>query len=129
MPKFDVSILVVEDNLTNQIVAEGTLEKMGCNVELASNGMEAVSAVKEKQYNLIFMDCQMPIMDGYKATENIRKIEKENGTERIPIVALTAHAMKGDRERCFAVGMDDYIAKPFREPQLAQILTKWLSVK
>jgi len=127
--KFDVSILVVEDNLTNQIVAEGTLEKMGCKVELASNGIEAVAAAKEKQYGLIFMDCQMPIMDGYKATEKIRKIEKENGTERVPIVALTAHAMKGDKERCFAVGMDDYIAKPFREPQLANILAKWLSVK
>lgn len=127
--KFDVSILVVEDNLTNQIVAEGTLEKMGCKVELASNGREAVSAVKKNQYDLIFMDCQMPIMDGYKATEKIRKTEKDNGTERVPIVALTAHAMKGVRERCFAVGMDDYIAKPFREPELAKILTRWLSAR
>jgi len=126
---FDVSILVVEDNLTNQIVAEGTLEKMGCKVDLANNGVEAIAATEKKKYELIFMDCQMPVMDGYKATENIRKIEKENGTERVPIIALTAHAMKGDRERCFAVGMDDYIAKPFREPQLAKILSKWLSVK
>ena len=124
--KFDAFVLVVEDNITNQIVAQGTLEKMGCKVELAGNGLEAVSAVEKKQYDLIFMDCQMPVMDGYEATVKIRKKSSGKEMEYVPIVALTAHAMKGDRERCLAVGMDDYIAKPFDEQQLERVLLKWV---
>ncbi len=124
--KFDAFVLVVEDNITNQIVAQGTLEKMGCKVELAGNGLEAVSAVEKKQYDLIFMDCQMPVMDGYEATVKIRKKSSGQEMEYVPIVALTAHAMKGDRERCLAVGMDDYIAKPFDEQQLERVLLKWV---
>ncbi len=128
IPKnFDLSILVVEDNITNQIVAQGTLEKYGCEVELADNGLESLEAVKKEQYDLVFMDCQMPVMDGYEATENIRRLEQERGTRRVPIIALTAHALKGDRERCLAVGMDDYITKPFNEKQLASILFRWSS--
>ncbi len=128
IPKsFDLSILVVEDNITNQIVAQGTLEKFGCKVGLADNGMESLAAIKKNQYDLVFMDCQMPVMDGYEATKNIRRIEQEHGLERVPIIALTAHALKGDRERCMAVGMDDYITKPFNEKQLANILFRWAS--
>ncbi|MCK5069375.1 MAG: response regulator, partial [Desulfocapsa sp.] len=77
-------------------------------------------------YDLIFMDCQMPVMDGYEATVKIRKKSSGKEMEYVPIVALTAHAMKGDRERCLAVGMDDYIAKPFDEQQLARVLLKWV---
>ena len=122
---FDLSILVVEDNVTNQIVAQGTLEKYGCKVDLADNGVESLTALERNQYDLIFMECQMPVLDGYEATENIRRIEQEKRTRRVPIIALTAHALKGDRERCLAVGMDDYITKPFNEQQLADILFRW----
>lgn len=126
VPKsFNLSILVVEDNITNQIVAQGTLEKYGCKVDLADNGVESLTAVEKNLYDLIFMDCQMPVMDGYEATESIRRLEQEKGVERVPIIALTAHALKGDRERCLAVGMDDYITKPFDEQQLADILFRW----
>lgn len=124
--KFDASVLVAEDNVTNQIVTQGTLEHLGCRVDLAENGREAVARAVRKRYDFIFMDCQMPVMDGYEATEKIRKAEHQAGDERTPIVALTAYAMKGDRERCLAVGMDDYITKPFSEQQLANILSEWL---
>jgi CheY-like chemotaxis protein len=124
--KFDASVLVAEDNATNQIVAQGTLEYLGCSVDLAENGREAVARVAEKHYDLIFMDCQMPVMDGYESTENIRKAEHQAGDERTPIIALTAYAMKGDRERCLAVGMDDYMTKPFNQQQLVNILSAWL---
>ena len=124
--KFDASVLVAEDNATNQIVTQGTLEHLDCRVDLAENGREAVVRAAEKRYDLIFMDCQMPVMDGYEATEKIRKAEHQAGDERTPIVALTAYAMKGDRERCLAVGMDDYITKPFSQQQLANILSEWL---
>lgn len=124
---FNASVLVAEDNATNQIVAQGMLEQLGCRVDLADNGEESVARAVEKRYDLIFMDCQMPVMDGYEATGNIRKAEHQAGIRRTPIVALTAHAMKGDRDRCLAVGMDDYITKPFNEQQLATVLSKWLS--
>lgn len=123
---FNASVLVAEDNATNQIVAKGMLEQLGCRVDLAENGRESVARAAEKRYDLIFMDCQMPVMDGYEATGNIRKAEHQTGIGRTPIVALTAHAMKGDRDRCLAVGMDDYITKPFNEQQLATVLSKWL---
>jgi len=126
MEEFNASILVAEDNPTNQIVAQGVLEQLGCRVDLVENGSEAVFAAAHNDYSLIFMDCQMPVMDGYEATAKIRKIEAKASRARIPIIALTAHAMKGDREHCLVVGMDDYLAKPFSEQQLANILSKWL---
>ncbi len=124
--KFDALILVAEDNTTNQIVARGVLEHLGCTIDLADNGKIAVSIAAKKKYDLIFMDCQMPVMDGYEATKNIRESEQQAGSGQTPIIALTAHAMKGDRERCLAVGMNDFITKPFNEQQLANILSKWL---
>jgi signal transduction histidine kinase/CheY-like chemotaxis protein len=126
---FNACVLVAEDNVTNQIVAQGMLEQLGCSVDIVDNGKEAVTVVAAKNYDFIFMDCQMPVMDGYEATSRIRQMEKKSGAVRIPIIALTAHAMKGDREHCLAVGMDDYLVKPFTEQQLATILGKWFGDK
>ena len=104
------------------------LEGLGCRVEIASNGMEGVDAVFKRQYDIVFMDCQMPEMDGYEATKAIRDRERQEsgGAHRIPIIALTAHAMEGDREPCLAAGMDDYVSKPFNRSQLRAMLARWL---
>ena len=121
-------ILVVEDNPINQEVAIGMLRKFGCQVESASNGREAVDAIFQKSYDLVFMDCQMPVLDGYQATAEIRRQEKERGVmERTPIVALTANAMEGDSEKCLAAGMDGYLSKPFRQKDMLEILKHWLN--
>ena len=99
------------------------LEGLGCSVTIAANGLEAVEWVKQKSFDLILMDCRMPEMDGLEATQQIhRDLPKD---QRPPIVALTAQAIKGDRERCLAAGMDDYLAKPFTRDQLMGILTRW----
>jgi len=125
----DADILVTEDNLTNQIVARGILEQLGCRVTVAENGREAVQLVGKRNFDLVLMDCQMPVMDGYEATRKIRQLERERGQSPVIIVALTAHAMKGDQERCLSVGMDDYLPKPFTEEQLFDVLCRWLSQK
>ncbi len=118
-------ILVVEDNQVNQLVAYRTLEKLGYMADIACDGKEAVSKSMENQYALIFMDCQMPGMDGYEATRWIR--EKENVTgKRTPIIALTANATSNDREKCMACGMDDFISKPFKRSDLTEIIKKWM---
>ena len=113
-------ILVVEDNTINQKVICRLLEKEGCDVSLAKNGKEAVELVKKNKYDLILMDIQMPVMDGFEATIHIRKAEKRD--ERIPIVAITANAIQGDLERCIEFGMDDYIVKPIDRKKLIKIL-------
>jgi len=125
--QYNCRVLLAEDNITNQIVAEGMLELFGCRVDLAVNGKEACQAVKDHKYDIILMDCQMPELDGYSATGKIREFEKQTGASRTPIVALTAHAMGGDRERCLAAGMDDYLSKPLHPNQLQDVLEKWLS--
>jgi PAS domain S-box-containing protein len=117
-------ILVVEDNAVNQKIAVKLLEKMGCRVDVAGNGREAVEMVRSFPYDLVFMDCQMPEMDGFEATRLIRNWEANNG-KRIRIVAMTAHAMNGDRERCMAAGMDGYIAKPIRAEDLIEVLEEF----
>ncbi|MDD5757524.1 MAG: ATP-binding protein [Desulfobulbaceae bacterium] len=117
-------VLLAEDNLTNQKVAFGLLNKFGIEPVVVTNGQEALRAFQDDTYDLIFMDCQMPLMDGLVATANIRAIEKEG--ERIPIVAMTAHALTGDREKCLASGMDDYLSKPLSIRALALVLLKWL---
>ena len=117
-------VLLAEDNLTNQVVACGLLRKFGIEPEVALNGQAAVQAVQLENYDLIFMDCQMPIMDGLIATATIRAMET-NG-ERVPIVAMTAHALSGDREKCLAAGMDDYLSKPLSVKDLAAALKRWL---
>ncbi len=116
-------ILLVEDNITNQIVARTILEKLGYQVDTAINGKEALKILEVENYDLILMDCQMPEMDGYEATRRIREQEKVHK----PILAMTAHAMKGDREKCLASGMDDYIPKPVDPQVLADTIEKWLS--
>jgi signal transduction histidine kinase/ActR/RegA family two-component response regulator len=125
--QYNCRVLLAEDNITNQIVAEGMLELFGCRVDLVANGKEACQAVKDHKYDIIFMDCQMPELDGYSATGKIREFEKQTGASRTPIVALTAHAMGGDRERCLIAGMDDYLSKPLHANQLQAVLEKWLS--
>jgi CheY-like chemotaxis protein/HPt (histidine-containing phosphotransfer) domain-containing protein len=107
------SILLVEDNTVNRLVAEGMLQNIRCHIDIAVNGQEAVDKFSESDYDIIFMDCQMPVMDGFAATSEIRDIESREKKKRTPIVALTANALKGDRERCMSAGMDDYVSKPF----------------
>ena len=118
------TLLVVEDNAVNQRVIEAMLAKRGFTVECAGDGREALSMLDVREYALVFMDCQMPELDGYDATAAIRA--RETGSARLPIVALTAHAMKGDRDRCIAAGMDDYLSKPLRADQLDSVLERWL---
>jgi len=125
----DARILVVEDNETNQIVAKGMLQKMGCSPQIAGDGAQAVAAVGKEQFDLILMDCQMPLLDGYQATGEIRKREVEQHRPPVPIIALTAHAVAGEKERCLQAGMNDYLSKPFSENQLRAILARWLSAK
>jgi PAS domain S-box-containing protein len=123
-PKPAMRILIAEDNLVNQKVASRLLEKQGHSVELASNGMEALAALSRNVYDLILMDVQMPGMNGYDTTKAIRAAE--NGTGRhIPIVALTAHSMKGDRELCLEAGMDDYLGKPIDPLELMAVVQRW----
>ena len=120
--KLPVKVLLVEDNAINQRVGLRLLEKLGCSVDLASTGWEAVQMVGEEIYQLVLMDCQMPEMDGYEATTLIRQREEPN--KRTRIVAMTAAAVEGDRERCLAAGMDDYLSKPVQLADLARILEK-----
>jgi signal transduction histidine kinase/CheY-like chemotaxis protein len=125
-PKSVLSVLLVEDNAVNQRLATRMLEKRGHRVVLAGNGLEALEALAKGSFDLVFMDVQMPEMDGFQATAAIR--EKEKGTDaRLPVIALTAHAMKGDRERCLAAGMDGYLTKPIKPPELDDILENFLA--
>jgi signal transduction histidine kinase/CheY-like chemotaxis protein len=120
-------ILVAEDNAVNQRVAVRMLEKAGHRVDLVENGREAVGALGRKPYDLVFMDCLMPQMDGFEATRAIRAAEV--GTDRhVPIVALTANAMQRDREQCLAAGMDDYLTKPFTKQALTAAVERWTAV-
>jgi PAS domain S-box-containing protein len=117
-------VLVAEDNPANQTVAALLLTKLGCQVDVAANGREAIEAATARLYDLIFMDCQMPEVDGYEATERIRQLPGRHG--QVPIVALTANTFASDRERCSAVGMNDFVGKPVSVPTLAQVLERWL---
>lgn len=114
-------VLVAEDNSVNQKVARALLERLACSVDLAANGLEAVEMAQRFAYHAIFMDCLMPEMDGYEATQRIRLF-----APAIPVIAMTANAMPGDREQCLAAGMNDYVAKPLRLSDLAQVLARWV---
>jgi CheY-like chemotaxis protein len=123
----DQQLLIVEDDLVNQQVIVGMLEKLGFSVDIASDGKEALNSCKEKKYSMIFMDCLMPEMDGFEATCEIRNMEKSGEMSgRVPIVAFTAKAMKGDRELCLVAGMDDYLTKPIKLEDLQKITAKYL---
>jgi signal transduction histidine kinase/DNA-binding response OmpR family regulator len=134
-------VLVVEDNIVNQKVAVKMLERLGCRVDIAANGRAAVKALARTSYTVVFMDCHMPEMDGFDATRLIRAREAalaqgqnpvntrtglSSASSRLPIIALTADALKGDRERCLEVGMDDYLTKPIRREELEAVLAKWV---
>jgi CheY-like chemotaxis protein len=125
--QFSGKILLAEDNLVNQEVAVAMLENLGCEIEVAANGQEALEASARHRFDLIFMDCQMPKMDGYTTTQIIRN--QPNHNSHTPIVALTAHAMEGDRETCVAAGMDDYLSKPFTQEQIEKLLETWFLKK
>jgi CheY-like chemotaxis protein len=117
-------VLVAEDDSVNRKVAKATLEKQGFRVDLASNGKEAVEAVHRASYDLIFMDCHMPEMDGFEATKTIRGIEGVRG--HVPIIALTASVLEADQQQCLSSGMDAFLSKPIRPDELARLLDRWL---
>ncbi|HEX2709321.1 MAG TPA: response regulator, partial [Candidatus Deferrimicrobium sp.] len=122
-------VLLVEDNPLNQEVTLGMLSVLGIEADVAGNGQEGLDAIAAKRYDLVLMDCQMPVMDGYMATRALRAQEKESGGRHLPVVALTANALSGDSEACLAVGMDGYLSKPFTIQKLGKTLSKWLSVE
>jgi CheY-like chemotaxis protein len=117
-------VLLVEDNIVNQKVAKRLLEKNGCRVDVAANGKEGVEMQGQFHYDIVFMDCQMPVMDGYQATAAIRENEKGSGQRQV-IIALTANAIDGNREKCINSGMDDYISKPVDRKMLQGKIYKW----
>lgn len=121
----NVKALVVEDMQINAMLIQKILEKHGCSVTTASHGKEALDATNKESFDIIFMDCHMPVMDGFEATSEIRRIEKKTGKHSI-IVALTADAMVGDREKCINGGMDDYLNKPLRQEHVTRVLTEWM---
>jgi len=126
-PNFEsVRVLFVDDMTTNQIVGVEMLRKLGIKVDIAEDGQQAVDAIGNNDYDLVLMDCQMPVMDGYAATEVIRAQEHAQDIKHLPIIALTAHAMQGDREACIDAGMDDYMSKPFMLSDLEAMMARWL---
>jgi CheY-like chemotaxis protein len=122
--KRNIKILLAEDHPVNQKVVLRTLEKMGYQTEAVTNGQEVLSALEKIDYDLILMDVQMPEMDGFEATRAIRQKEKKTGLH-VHIIAMTAHAMKGDRERCLEAGMDDYVSKPIQPNSLSDAIKRW----
>ncbi|WP_431689088.1 ATP-binding protein [Hahella sp. NBU794] len=126
IPQFQGRVLIVEDNQVNQKVTCGILNKLGIETENADNGEEALQKVRGSKYDLIFMDCQMPVMDGYQATAKIRQMESRAGVKPTPIVALTANALEGAADACRKAGMDDYLSKPIKKQQLVDCLQTWL---
>lgn len=127
LPQFNARVLIVEDNTTNQMVAQFMLEEFGIETDLAANGQEALEVLEALPFDLVFMDCQMPVMDGYDATRAIRQPYSKVRNKTIPIIAMTANTMQGDREKCIDAGMDDFIAKPVDPDDVLNVLQQWLS--
>jgi CheY-like chemotaxis protein/HPt (histidine-containing phosphotransfer) domain-containing protein len=126
IPRHSIRVLVADDNPANQKVILRLLEKLRYVPEVVANGADAVRSFQDRPYDIILMDCQMPEMDGYQASRKIRKLEADLKTaKRIPIIALTANALSGDRDRCLEAGMDDYLSKPVTLQELARALEKW----
>jgi len=120
-----VRVLVVEDNAANLTVAVRMVERLGYRADVAATGADAVAMIGHADYDAVLMDCQMPEMDGYEATRQVRAGER--GDRRVPIIAMTAAALSGDRERCLAAGMDDYISKPVKLHVVAAVLERWVA--
>ena len=118
-------VLLAEDNHTNQMAAVRMLEMLGYQVDVAVNGIEAVEACRRVDYGIVLMDNQMPEMDGLTAAREVRTFEQAHGKRPVPIIALTADAMQGDRETCLAAGMNDYLSKPFTAAQLSEVIERW----
>jgi CheY-like chemotaxis protein/HPt (histidine-containing phosphotransfer) domain-containing protein len=131
LPRFRARVLLAEDNGVNQVVARHMLDALGCEFLIVPNGRDAIEAVRSGGYDVVLMDCQMPVLDGQAATRAIRALEVEHErltgvAMHVPVVALTANALAGDAEACFAAGMDDHLAKPYTRRQLAAKLARWL---
>jgi CheY-like chemotaxis protein len=126
--KRKLRILIAEDNPVNQKVAQVILRRMGLQADVVANGLEAVNALISIPYDLVLMDCQMPEMDGFEATRKIRRQASKALNPGIPIIAMTALAMQGDREKCIQAGMNDFIAKPVQQRELAEMLARWLTI-
>jgi CheY-like chemotaxis protein len=124
----DITALLVEDHPINQKVATKILQKHGIRVSIAENGQKAVQALDASNFDLVLMDIQMPVMDGYIAAKEIRKMEQRSG-RHVPIIAMTANAMKGEREKCLAAGMDDFVPKPIIEKDLFEVLDRWVHMQ
>ncbi len=124
--KIEGRVLLVEDNSVNQQVTLGMLEAIGCQADAVGDGVEALEAIARERYDLVLMDCQMPVMDGYEATRVLRDRERASGEGHLPVVALTANALPGDSNRCLNAGMDDYLSKPFTIQKLHGVAAKWI---
>jgi two-component system sensor histidine kinase/response regulator len=129
LPKLKGRILLAEDNLVNQEVATAMLQRMGICAKIAGNGLDVTKFIEDESFDLVLMDCHMPIMDGFEATQRIRSREMNLALPKLPIIALTANAIIGDRENCLAKGMDDYLSKPFTIEQLHKVLSQWLPLR
>lgn len=125
----EIKILLCEDNEVNMRVAAMILKRLNLNIDYAENGQEAINKFMHVKYNMILMDCMMPVIDGYQATREIRKIEKENKMSRTAIVALTANATEEDRQKCLEAGMDDFIPKPIKREFIEEKINKWIDEK
>ncbi|MCB1738080.1 MAG: response regulator, partial [Gammaproteobacteria bacterium] len=119
------NVLLAEDNLVNQQVARGMLDKLGLQIRIADNGEQALAMIAAEDFDVVLMDCQMPVMDGFEATRALR--DREHGDQHLPVIAMTANAMSGDRETCIAMGMDDYLSKPVKLQELHDMLARWLN--
>ncbi|MEN5266280.1 ATP-binding protein [Stenotrophomonas sp. TWI587] len=128
LPQFPLRLLLVEDNSVNLLVAQRLLQVLGCEVVTATQGEQALEALHSQAFDLVLMDCQMPVVDGYDATRRWRAHEATQGAARLPIIAMTANAMAGDRERCLQAGMDDYLSKPINRETLQAVLARWGNV-
>ncbi|GMQ47958.1 response regulator [Vibrio sp. 10N] len=126
-PEFHADVLVVDDMKTNQVVVKSLLSKFKVSVEVVENGQQALERLHERSFDIVFMDCQMPVMDGFEATTLIRQPDSQVADPNVIIIAMTANAMQGDRERCLEVGMDDYITKPINSKMLLATLEKWIA--
>jgi len=123
-----MKILLAEDNQINQELIQDYLEDTNIEIRVAENGLQATRLFATERFDVILMDCHMPIMDGFEATQTIRELERRNTLMPVPIVAVTAHAMQHEQDRCFLSGMDDYLSKPFSRADLLGKLKKWATI-